>query len=169
MTTLLEERDLWDEGLETVREGEVRTWDERIVDLQSLISRRWGWPKSAASAAKARLKYLAREAGEEVLLYVGNDRWKQQRDLIHDLPDLARVLCSGLAGGASREIPTASRELDMIIIRFDARLTDDGLTKGVLRGIAGRLGCTLEELRSITQFTNNEGTITLDVNASDLR
>jgi len=45
--------------VKSIKDGDVLTWDGRPVHFRTLIKRRWGWPKRAASLAAEKLKEWA--------------------------------------------------------------------------------------------------------------
>lgn len=158
--------DLWDEDVERVTEGEVFTHDGRAVSLRGLIQRRWGWPKKAANLAAGYMLRRAKASGQPAELWLRRlRRTAQALELISELPELLELILNGLAQDAQRESRDAERPLSEITIRLNAEIDDDGLSRGVLRAIAARLGCTMEELRDSTRFTTTQDGLVLDVQA----
>jgi hypothetical protein len=150
------ESDLWSPGLDSVRDGEVFTWDGRRIGFRSLVQRRWGWPKKSAHAAA---DWIVENSPNPAILWLNNPhRSRQQEEVIAAIPELFIDLCSGLARGGSinvskrREFSSLSRMINGVMVSFDVPITDDGLVRGVINVLANRLGCSPEELRSETHY-----------------
>jgi hypothetical protein len=142
----------WATGVDCVRDGDVLTWDGRVVPFKVLVQRRWGWPKKAAHAAA---KWIADKApqGQKPILWVNNPWRKHQQDEVFAaLPELRDDLCSGLARGGSKEALDADLELDRVEIVFDSPISDDGFVREVVHALALRFGASADDVRAATYF-----------------
>ena len=157
--------EMWADGVDRVTEGEVRTWDGRVVPVHALIQRRWGWPKKAARAAGELLRTRAR--GKAVTLWVTNPmRHEQQLSVLAALPDVLADLFSGLARGASREALDADHMIHGVEVVFDHPISDDGLISEVTAVLANRLGTSSEAVRAATQYDTSGQFVTMAVRTS---
>lgn len=159
------EREMWEDGLDFLREGEVFTWDDRPLHLRAIVQRRWGWPKKSAYAAADYLKQQAN--GEPVVIWLRkNHRQRQQSEIIAALPDVLLDLLSGLSRGVQKEVFDAGRNVQSVTVMLNRPITDEGMVSEIVRGIGWRLGANMEELRDATSFsTPQDGHIRLVVNA----
>ena len=151
---MIEERGMWERGLDCLQDGDVETHDGRPVHFRSLLKRRWGWPKKAAYRAADFLLEEAKRADREAVLWLSKrKRDEQQRRLFAALPELLEDLTHGLSRGvAQREAFDASHEIDSILLAFDDPISDDGLSAEVLQAVASRLGTNVDELRGAVRF-----------------
>lgn len=114
-------------------------------------------------------RHLKRQSSNgTVKLYVSREmREQQQTRLFQEVPDLLSMLCTGLAMGASREVADASRTITEIVVGFQGQaIMDDGIGTAVLKAVANRLGCSLEDLRKVTIVRHeDDGTLWFSINA----
>lgn len=151
----------------SVQEGDVRTYDGRIVCFRDLVKRRWGWPKKAAIAATDFMVLLSRETGLKPVLWVADPyRTQQQQMLFGNIPGLLDMLCAGLAIGSSKEAVDCDAPVRVLQVNFDVNVDDDGLVRDVTAVIAKRLGCSTQALRDVTKYNTTSTFVTLEVPAS---
>lgn len=160
---MLTDRELWDEGVNSVREGDVVSFEGKPLSLRVIIQRRWGWPKSAADKVARHMK---RNGNVNIIWLSHEKREKQQAQMFAEIPDLLTTLCTGLAMGASREVDDASRTVSDVHISFRLELLDEGLTTAILKAVANRLGCSLEELRSATTVRHDGDQLQVIIDAA---
>lgn len=160
------EQEMWEDGVESISDGDVFTHDGRPVHFRSLVKRRWGWPKKAAYMAADHLLELARSSGSPAVIWVSKKhRQRQQEELFEQIPDLLDALTHGLSRGAQREIFDAGHELRSITVRFRELLSDDGLSAGILHALAARLGTTVFDLRPAIHFNTGDRDLIFTVDA----
>lgn len=143
------EESMWDEKIQFIVDGSVTTWDGRVVHFRALVQRRWGWPKKAAFLAADWMLKMARKSAHKAVLHVAAEgRSAQQELLFENIQGLREALCEGLSQRAHKDVYHAGDDVESVMIRFPRPISDDGLVRNILHGVATRLGCTIDDLRA---------------------
>lgn len=166
------EEDVWAEKSSSITEGQIVQSSGRPIALRYLVGRFWGWPKSAAVLAASVLRREADGAPVELHL-AGTEAESQQAAVIRSNQEIIPALLRGLRIGASTESRVNAEIVDSIHIAFvrpgdSGGVTDDGLTRGLLKTIANRFNVSVDALRQKTVFGQETTEILISVDVTDL-
>jgi hypothetical protein len=166
------EDEVWSEKPSSIFDGDVVQRSGRPIALRYLISRHWGWPKKASLLAVVALR--KKHGNEDIEIQLeGPDADRQQIELIQDDPSILSALLVGLRSSSSTESRINDAIIDSVNLHFVRKgdqggITDDGLTRGILRSVACRLGVSVDALRKATVFGQRTTDILISVDVTDL-
>lgn len=163
----MEIAEMWARGVDVLEEGQVLSWDGRVVPFKNILKRRWGWPKKAAGMAADWIQHEAKERGATPVLWVSNPwRADQQREVIAKVQGILEALFSGMARGASKESLDADAPIVGVEIDFDREITDDGLIRDITGAIANRFGASNDDVRKACTYRTTTPVVKMSVMSS---
>lgn len=164
---------LWSkDGPTEVKVGDVFDATGRALDVQRLIMRRWGWPKSAAKKAADFLEERFGRHDGFMLPVGGEARHVLQERLLAGLPGLTWDLMEGIANRAHRDARDSSRPVSVIEVTFvqdtaagrvPAEIADEGLLTSIVNVVAGRLGLSADDVRERADFHRDGSAVRMTV------
>ena len=155
--------ELWDDfGPETVIVGEVTDGEGRVLDVRRLIQRRWGWPKRAAFQAADYLEGHGDLDGASLPIR-GPKLAELQDRIFYSNPDILRSLLDGVAARSQREARNAGRTYYGVDIDFTEEVEDEGFVTNILYALSTKMGTTVDKLRKVVHFSDQEGYLRIEV------
>ena len=162
------EDETYDQALK-LEVGDVLRRDGTALGLRSMISRRWGWPRSLANDAAGVIRDL--HAGETPGIYVGGQDMLDQQDQVIEIlgaDETMDRLLTGIARRTKRSMAGSGRTVSSVFLDLEEEIHEDGLITDILTAVGERLGVSLDELWAVTDWQGEDGHLELTIHTAEL-